>query len=266
MFFIVYCSKIVGLLLNFDANPNLPDNRGSTPLHLAAWGGYNDIVSLLLANPHRPANPNAQTVDKDTPLHCAAQHGYTQVLLALLAHGANADVRNEKHESPLDLAAQYGRLQAVQLLIRANPELIIPFKFECTLSHSPLHLASRNGHRDVVEVLLAAGVCINLLTPNGSALHEAALCGKERVVKLLLAHGIDVDARDADGRTALNLLQEFPPNVTKNIVSIINKYSNRHYASYSDDNFLSRSMYNSYGGHSYDSSNRESSRCTSTYK
>lgn len=254
--FLGFRSGIARLLLNFDANPNMLDNRGSTPLHLAAWGGYHDIVGLLLMNPHRPANPNAQTVDKDTPLHCAAQHGHTKVLTVLLAHGANADVRNEKHESPLDLAAQYGRLQAVQLLIRANPELIIPFKFDCTVSHSPLHLASRNGHRDVVEVLLAAGVCINLLTPNGSALHEAALCGKERVVKLLLQHGIDVEARDFDGRTAMDLLQEFPPNVTEKIVSIINKFC-RH-STYSDD----RSVYNSYGGRS----NRDSSQRYSIYK
>ncbi|XP_063706321.1 ankyrin repeat and sterile alpha motif domain-containing protein 1B [Culicoides brevitarsis] len=257
-------SDIARLLLSYDANPNLPDNRGSTPLHIAAWGGYHEIVTMLLTNANRPANPNQQTIDLDTPLHCAAQHGHTKVLTTLLATGANADVRNQRDESPLDLAAQYGRLQAVLLLTRANPELIIPLKFECTLSHSPLHLASRNGHKDVVEVLLAAGVYINLQTPNGTALHEAALCGKEAVVRLLLNNGIDIEARDGEGRTALELLQEFPPNVTRNIVSLINNY--RNYSMYADDsgfNDHSR-MYASFGGNSYDS-NRESSHYNSNY-
>lgn len=264
--YFVLCSDIARLLLNYDANPNLPDNRGSTPLHIAAWGGYHDIVNMLLTNANRPANPNQQTVDLDTPLHCAAQHGHTKVLTILLAHGANADVRNQRDESPLELAAQYGRLQAVLLLTRANPELIIPLKFECTLSHTPIHLASRNGHKEVVEVLLAAGVYINIQTPNGTALHEAALCGKENVVRLLLANGIDIDARDAERRTALDLLKEFPPNVTKNIVTLINNYRNYSmYGNMDDSGFTDQRMYTSYGGNSYDSA-RESSHCNSNYK
>lgn len=237
------------LLLSLDANPNVSDHRCTTPLHLAAWGGYHDIVNLLLMNP-RPANPNHLTIEKESPLHCAAQHGHTKVLTVLLAHGANADTRNDKDESPLDLAAQYGRLQAVQLLIRANPKLIIPLKFESTLSHSPLHLASRNGHREVVEVLLAAGVNVNIMTPNGSALHEAALCGKENVVKLLLMHGIDVELQNADGRSVLDLLMEFPPHVTKNMVALITKYRKRYSSEEMYQNH--RTMNSSYARNSYD--------------
>ena len=163
-----------------------------------------------------------QTVDNETPLHCAAQHGHTGALTTLLAHGADPNVSNNRGETPLDLASQYGRLQAVQMLIRAHPELLLPFKSDCTVNHSPLHLASRNGHKMVVEVLLAAGVNVNLLTQSGTALHEAALCGKDSVVRALLDNGADWDATDSEGRTALDLLEQFPPHVTKGIVSVIN--------------------------------------------
>lgn len=147
---------------------------------------------------------------------------------------------NNRGERPLDLAAQYGRLQVVQMLIRAHPELLLPFNKDyddeqfsdtdsgCSrtiLTHSPLHLASRNGHKNVVEILLAAGVDVNLLTTSGTALHEAALCGKDTVVKALLDFGADLNVTDSEGRTALDLLKQFPPHVTKGIISVINSKS-----------------------------------------
>lgn len=230
----------VRLLLAHDASPNLPDYRGSSPLHLAAWAGHQDIVKLLLTQSTRPANPNLQTIDNETPLHCAAQHGHTGALTTLLAHGANPKMANIRGERPLDLAAQYGRLQVVQMLIRAHPELLLPYNKDyddeqfsdtdsgCSrtiLTHSPLHLASRNGHKNVVETLLAAGMDVNLLTTSGTALHEAALCGKDSVVKALLDFGADLNVTDSEGRTALDLLKQFPPHVTKGIISVINSKS-----------------------------------------
>lgn len=63
---------------------------------------------------------------------------------------------------------------------------------------------------------------MNLVTHCGTALHEAALCGKDSVVKILLEFGIDLSVTDSEGRTALDLLKEFPKNVTRGIVSVIN--------------------------------------------
>lgn len=137
------------------------------------------------------------------------------------------------------------------MFYRAHPELLLPYKKPGThilnKNFSPLHLASRNGHKHVVEVLLAAGVDVridlkfsfnakrfqnenslskitqvNLVTQCGTALHEAALCGKDSVVKILLEFGADLSVTDSEGRTALDLLKEFPPHVTRGIVSVIN--------------------------------------------
>lgn len=173
-----------------------------------------------------------QTIDKATPLHCAALYGHTGALTTLLAYGADPNVMDDRGEKPLDLAAQYGHLQVVQMLVRAHPELLLPYKKhsnKCpeleyrpkTLKHSPLHSASRNGHKHVVEVLLTAGIDVNLVTSTGTALHEAALCGKDSVVRILLEFGADLNVTDPEGRTALDLLKQFPPNVTKGIISVI---------------------------------------------
>lgn len=130
-----------------------------------------------------------------------------------------------------------GRLQVVQILIRAHNELLLPLKATSTpINHTALHLASRNGHRDIVEMLLAAGCNVNILTPNGSALHEAALCGKENVVKTLLREQIDLDLTDCDGRTVFHLLDEFPAHVVNRIRNVINNHRKSSiYDSESDD-------------------------------
>ncbi|KAG5669825.1 hypothetical protein PVAND_000118 [Polypedilum vanderplanki] len=261
-------TDVVHLLLSHDdINPNALDQRGSSALHLAAWAGHTDICKLLLKHPTLPADPNCRTAEDETPLHFAAQHGHLTALIELLAHGADPNIGNVRDETPLDLAAQYGRLQVVQILIRAHNELLLSLKATATpIHHTALHLASRNGHRDIVELLLAAGCNVNILTPNGSALHEAALCGKEKVVKILLKEGIDLDLTDHDGRTVFDLLDEFPAHVVQRIRNVINNHRQSSiYDSESDDlhenvgRYTRRghsSSYSGYQGGSSSNSNR----------
>lgn len=116
--------------------------------------------------------------------------------------------------------------------------MLLPIKATSTpINHTALHLASKNGHHDIVKMLLAAGCNVNITTPNGSALHEAALCGKEKVVKILLNEGINLDLTDCDGRTVFDVLDDFPAHVVQRIRNIINHYYQRSslYDSESDD-------------------------------
>lgn len=56
-----------------------------------------------------------------------------------------------------------------------------------------MHLASKDGHSEVVSVLLQRGAHIDAATKKGNtALHIAALAGQESVVRLLVQSGAQV--------------------------------------------------------------------------
>ncbi|XP_064495620.1 ankyrin repeat domain-containing protein 26-like [Pseudopipra pipra] len=71
---------------------------------------------------------------------------------------------------------------------------------------TPLHLASANGHADVVRYLLRKNSQPNL-TDNfkRTALMKAVQQEQEECVAVLLEHGADPNLADADGNTALHL-------------------------------------------------------------
>ncbi|KOX71230.1 Ankyrin repeat and sterile alpha motif domain-containing protein 1B [Melipona quadrifasciata] len=144
--------EVVKLLLQYEASTNVVDAKGSSPLHLAAWAGDAEIVRLILTQGPSVPKVNLTTKDNETALHCAAQYGHTEVVAQLLQYGCDPSIRNSRGESALDLAAQYGRLETVQLLVSTYPELIVPLRNSSSsviFPHTPLHLASRNGHSPV---------------------------------------------------------------------------------------------------------------------
>ncbi|XP_030762087.1 ankyrin repeat and SAM domain-containing protein 1A-like [Sitophilus oryzae] len=220
-------TDIVRLLLEHDASPNIVDIKGSSPLHLAAWSGNLEIVKLLLSRSFK-CNVNLTTEDDETALHCAAQYGHTAVVSLLLEYACDPGIRNAKGETALELAAQYGRLETVELLVRTDPMLIQCLKKttpDIVLPHTPLHLASRNGHKAVVEVLLRAGFNVNMRTKSGTALHEAALGGKVEVARTLLEHGVNTSVRDSNNFTVMDLLNQFNnAQAAQEIISLLKRH------------------------------------------
>ncbi|RVE53027.1 hypothetical protein evm_002325 [Chilo suppressalis] len=234
--------EIVRLLLSVDASPCVVDKKGATPLHLAAWKGDSNVVAMLLAHKNPPVNIDQLTSDHETALLIAAHFGYVDVVAQLMAKGADVTVRNIKDESALDLAAQFGRLETVQHLLCVMPQLVEGYKpHKCrgkVFSSTPLHRASKYGRKEVVSVLLAAGVDPNVRTFNGTPLHEAACFGKASVVRILLANGADLNAVDRRGKTVHHLLADYSEEATRRVRRVIREFENHTRTAYESEEDL----------------------------
>ncbi|KAM9715992.1 caskin-2 isoform 1-T2 [Menidia menidia] len=204
-------TELLSLLLEAQATVDIKDINGMRPLHYAAWQGKADSVLLLL---RAGASVNSTSYDGQIPLHLSAQYGHYEVSEMLLQHQSNPCLKNKAKKTPLDLACEFGRLKVAQLLLSSNMvtallEGEVENASQSSTSTTPLHLAARNGHKDVIKLLLKAGIDINRATKAGTSLHEAALYGKTEVVRLLLDEGINVNMRNTYNQTALDIVNQF---------------------------------------------------------
>jgi ankyrin repeat protein len=214
----------VGELLSEEANPDLRDSDGCTPLMIAAGLGRLNLVELLLTagadvfavEPRMGAtalHKAAQSGDADvigllldhgafvdqqspqlghTPLMDAVQHKQVAAVHQLLARGARTTIRNHWGETAFDLAQQDGA-HDIAGLIRARDDA------EAARVHAlALPAAVKAGDLSEVERLIAAGVPLDEQIPkvgghddDYTALGLAARDGHARIVRALRDAGAD---------------------------------------------------------------------------
>jgi ankyrin repeat protein len=85
----------------------------AAPIQSAAAAGHVKIVMLLL---NHSANPNVREQGGFTPLHAAAQNGDAQMIRSLLYNGADLSIRSNDGKLASDLAAEAGHKDAMALL------------------------------------------------------------------------------------------------------------------------------------------------------
>ena len=92
---------------------NTPNER--TPLHAAADRGHRKMIILLV---NEDADPNLQDTDGNTPLHMSARQGHNRTVNVLLSAGADPLIRNNRDQTPRDTAV--GHAKTVQALRNAG--------------------------------------------------------------------------------------------------------------------------------------------------
>lgn len=109
--------------------------------------------------------------------------------------------------TPLGLAAYFGHLSVVSLLISHNAD--VNRAANNPQQVTPLHSAVSRHHLQIAQVLLSNGADANARQQQGiSPLQQAAHGGHLEMVKLLLDHGADANLTDDQGKTALDYARE----------------------------------------------------------
>ena len=106
---------IVRILLRNHANPNSSSQNGFQvfPLH-AALGNQQDIIAKMLIE--AGAEVNVVQSSRITPLHIAAQYGNIDMIIILLENGANIAIQTDQGQTASDLAADRGFKEIAEIL------------------------------------------------------------------------------------------------------------------------------------------------------
>ena len=190
---------VVKMLLKAGAGVCVLSNGGSTCLHFAAHHGHTEIVRYLVDLPE--VDVNHQGMNDQSALHYAARQRHPDVVEVLIDAGADIEAQDNDGYSPLFLPSISGGVDTVKVLLRAGADV----RATDNTGNTCLMLAGANGHIETVRTLLCMPeVDLDHARDGGStALHYAVHVTPTDVLQALLDAGADIEAKDAEGRSAL---------------------------------------------------------------
>ena len=212
------------LLSHSNLEPNHVNNNYSTALMEASSNGYKEVVKLLLRHP--TIDVNKVNLDRKSALFFASEMGEKEVVMLILrCPTTDTDLRDKDDniaadyakiyegtlqifhdrarliatghtccskdmKKGLQISAKNGDLEMTKSLIKCNGmDLNNGYGSERT----PLYIASRENHFDIVETLLLdSRIDVNRMVNGENALLAATEEGHADIVKILLDHH-DID-------------------------------------------------------------------------
>ena len=219
----------VSRLLGYDADPNLRDANGWTPLGAAVASGHEEVAVVLIQNgadasalPMKEFLQAMRSFSEDgllalleggmkadlelfaddseeTALHAAARLGYARLLAALVegAEESALTATDAAGRTALDYAREGGHAAAVTLLenLTLDPSAVMNDQGD-----TRLHIAAREGDAAAIRRWIGAGADLNPLNDAAmSPLHVAVGsqlrpdAGQVAAARALLEGGADVD-------------------------------------------------------------------------
>ncbi|KAK6356002.1 hypothetical protein TWF718_000375 [Orbilia javanica] len=221
--FAAYCGSTLAMEAVLERGLGIErlDNRGRTPLIVAAEEGRDDVVRFLI---EREANINAKDWDGSTALMSAASKNRMGIFRLLINAGADLEIKNDTGQTALLTAVSGTRFEFVRALIDQGADrkvrdnrgrgllatlvdryslwdkedarfLVESFLgWEDQQNYRDIIVASaKYGFEDIIESLIGKG--LNLGSSDGVGVLLAALTyGRRRVVvELLLKNGAGFD-------------------------------------------------------------------------
>jgi len=167
--------------------------RCLSPLGAALHRRHFDIAELLYQN---DADVGIRSHGNWTLMHAASMGGDVDIVQWLLDRCVDAHSQQDVHGTPLHLAEANGRLGHCKSVDPTHG----------TDSSTPLHLASRYGHFEIVRLLIEHGVEVTSQNRGRrTPLHLASSSGSPKTVRVLIEHGAEVTLQDQLHWTPLHL-------------------------------------------------------------
>lgn len=195
MFHIQYFKNIIVIIGFFCFSP------------LSQGGAYEDFfkavksdnVRTVHALLQRGFDPNTVNPEGVPALMLAVREPSLKVAELLASWPkTQTELRNDKDESVLMLAALKGHFSLVQKLVEHDADVN-------KTGWTPLHYAASAGHVQIVEYLLEHSAYIDAESPNGTTpLMMAAMYGSPEAVKVLIQAGADLHQKNQLGLSALD--------------------------------------------------------------
>ncbi len=173
-------AEAISLLVKQGGDVNAMNKSGEAPLHRAAYGMHKKSVEALIV---ARADVNSRVGRGRTPIQCAGLYGAFDIVELLANNGADINIRND--ETPLGRAIERGNKGMVVFLIQKGADVNAEHLYQ-----TPLLIAAKKGDAEIVRNLIVKGAHVNVKHHlDGTPLNLALRNGHKDVVKILRENG-----------------------------------------------------------------------------
>jgi len=194
-------SDVLKTLLDSNDEYNIMDDDWRKPIHYAAACEGPGPLTYLLESKGVIVNDLDKV--KTTPLMIAAQFGRVENIKVLLKHGAESalSLKNKNQMGAIHYAAMNGHTEAVKLLIESGVKPNMAGRDRM----SPLSFAATYGHLETAEAIVELkGRIVSKDKFKRSPLTMAVRNGHAKVANFILRHGALFDEPDSSGNAPLH--------------------------------------------------------------
>ena len=183
------------LLSQNEVNKKLINKDGNSAFLLACESGSRPLVEFLLTQAIESDKANRVG---NTALHLASLKGHAGVVRFLLAQGLEKEAKNGEQRTPLLCAWKAKSAETMAALLEYGAQLIND------VSGDSLFMAAcKEGDNRIIQVILRnSQQQESLLT---TTFFDACAAGHEKVIELLIKQRVDIDTRNNQGLTGLQL-------------------------------------------------------------